>query len=108
MLIHLSYNIFNYVKFVLKFGGGFGGRLLTDWICTYVLNYWKNTCVKYFKSPGGILTLITLISTCIHCFNASADRHSFVMVVWLNMHWLNLKKGLIYDSITSCFLTKTS
>ena len=45
--------LLNCVKFVFKIGGCSCRRLLIDFFCRSVVNFWENICVKFGKSKGG-------------------------------------------------------
>ena len=105
--------LFNYIRmvlncetFVLKFGGGFGGRFLTDLLCGSISNDWKNTCVKSGKYPEELSTLISLIRVWNCWYNASTDRYYCVLVVGLNICWFNPKKIWILNQLTPGLLCK--
>ena len=51
----------------------------------------ENKCVNFVKSPGGSLTLVSLIRALSHCLGASTDIYSFAILVELNVHCFNLK-----------------
>ena len=91
-IIYLAYlfdfikNVLLYVKFVLNFGGLFGGRFLIDLFYRFVAKYWNNTCVKSVKYSGGLLKLVSLMREWNYYSNDFTDNYLCVMVVRLNLH----------------------
>ena len=57
---------------------------------------------EYEKSPGELLTFISLMGAWNSCSNASTDNYSCVLVVGFNVHLFNMKKYLYTYSVPSC------